>query len=462
MKRRNNIPLINIPLINLLLLTILINTNPIETKTSNLMETKTSNLMEIKTSNPIETKKSNPVEMKTWMYRDCQNLGIYFCIGTRDNITSYTGEGCMVRKDCQVVLRGHRRISARRINWTVCGATSRDDQKRHWIRFMASNHAVAVIKDVHGYLIFPKEHLFVDCIPLNVTRVTIVHEDSSTAPSYEQLSQSERTASYTIRGSWVGIEEETDQIVDCHSVETGYIATYTDKYRDKVTFRVDYNQPIQVSLIDWYYKTDVYGNKAKDEDYHVQNVIQNQDLVKIWEKAVRNPQLMVTTMMVTTTMVTVPGGSLTEVIKTERPAMKPVVTVETMKAGQTTNDDDDRTMTKPRKGQEKEGSKNNKFWIILIILILSVAIILAVIRFVFWQQSKSKRDQRAEEAARRLRLIHAIDRVNEADDEKGGASNGSKKGDIDTISTTSTNKPTSTPPKKKSPNPYSVASVSKC
>ena len=335
----------------------------------------------------------------------------------------------MAAKDCQVVLRGHRRISARRINWTVCGATNSADHKRHWIRFMVSNHPVAVIKDSHGYLIFPREHIFVDCMPLNVTRITIVHEEPSILQPYEQLSQSQRTASYTIRGAWT--EEETDEIVDCHSVETGYIATYTDQYSGKVTFRVDYNQPIQVSLIDWYYQTDVYGNKAKDEDYHVQNVIQNQDLVKIWEEAVGNPPP-----MVTTTMVTVPGGPLTEVIMTERPTMKPVVTVGTMKPGQTTeaagepSDDDDTTMAKPRKPQEKEGSKNNKAWVIpVVILILFVAIILAVTGCVFWQRSKSERDRRAKEAARRLQLINAIERVNKADDGKGGTSSGSRKGD---------------------------------
>ena len=102
-------------------------------------------------------------------------------------------EGWMASRDCQVVLRGHQRISARRINWTVCGATNSADHKRQWIQFIVSNYPVSVTKD-HGYLIFPKEHIFVDCEPLNMTRVAIVHKDPSSSQPCEQLSQSQRTA----------------------------------------------------------------------------------------------------------------------------------------------------------------------------------------------------------------------------------------------------------------------------
>ena len=374
---------------------------------------------------------------RTYLYQDCGILGTHFCIGTKDNVTSFVGEGCMRDKDCQVVLRMYRVPSSRRIYWTACGVTDPGVlNRRHWIQFMASNTMVAIVPDTKGHLTFPKEHVYVACIPLNITSVRIWHaEELPQINAYETLKGPQRTASYERRSAWINaIEGETDKIVDCHRVETGYFSTYTDTYSKRITFSVDYNSPIQISLIDWFYQVDSYGNKVRGEEYHVQNVIQNMRPIKVWEEVVGNPDPIPTrsSSSTTTTSTTTP----------RRPVVGPVSPTST------TPEDATETEEGTRQPQNKSATKNG--WVVpVVILVLFLVLFCALVGCFFCVRQRNKRDRRAKEAARRLRLINAIEKVNKNEDKNDG------KKDFETISATSKGSP---PTKGKGPNPFSVVS----
>ena len=199
----------------------------------------------------------------------------------------------MRAKDCQVVLRLYRVVPSNRIYWQACGVNFAE--RKHWIQFLVTNEMVTLVhRDKFpswGMLEFPNEQVYTMFYPQTAccesTKVRIWHPDEYVPNKYnlETLVPYQRTSSYEPHSSsFDAIEGETGEAVDCHMVQTGYVSTYKDRSTNKVTFRVDYRLPIQISLIDWFFRVDKYGNLAQYESYHLQNVIENLRPINVWER----------------------------------------------------------------------------------------------------------------------------------------------------------------------------------
>lgn len=366
-----------------------------------------------------------------YLYKDCEVLGSYFCLGARDNVPAYVGQGCMLQRNCQMVLRANRIPDSQKIFWKICGVVNKQSNRRHWFKWAVTNDPINIVNSGHRPedINFPKETLYVQAKPFDKTSVWIQHQESNVPKSdeFEALTELQRRSNYKILPSSVDSEDETGASVDCHNFETGYSSTYADKHSNNaVTFTVKYLEQIQISILDFYYRVDEYANLLPKETYDQLNLVLELPLHKIWEDKVGDPS------KVTTEATTVPKLS------------SPITDQPTGMNGRPIGGEQDAKLSKRKKRRD---------WVIgvavaAVILVATIAICTVCIYCIKKKRSKAKED------TKKAKIIDKIDKENNRDLTKKGDGN-----DFATISKTSEPPAKGKGSKGQTPSPYSVVTT---